>query len=199
MNTETAAAESLAPTEMPEQQRVAGWMWSANQFVAVKPNPEVGDLETRQLGARLIFEENLETISGMGLEVQLMDPTGERVVHAFDSGAKFRFMPNRVNPQPSLKETADGLADSLVVILGRAASFGINLKPVFDEVMDSNDTKFDWTLDELAKIPADWKVKFLPNGKTCVMDAGGKVRKPAAYRPPDIAKVLEKQMADVTI
>lgn len=42
----------------------------------------------------------------------------------------------------NLVEIADSLADSLVVILGTACAFGIDIEPIFQEVMRSNMTKF---------------------------------------------------------
>ena len=37
---------------------------------------------------------------------------------------------------------ADAIADSLVVVLGTAVACGINIEPIFQEVMRSNMTKF---------------------------------------------------------
>lgn len=42
----------------------------------------------------------------------------------------------------TIVEVADSLADSLVVILGTACAFGIDIAPIFEEVMCSNMTKF---------------------------------------------------------
>lgn len=39
-------------------------------------------------------------------------------------------------------EVADALADLLVVVLGTAVACGIQIQPIFDEVMRSNMTKF---------------------------------------------------------
>jgi predicted HAD superfamily Cof-like phosphohydrolase len=37
---------------------------------------------------------------------------------------------------------ADSIADSLVVVLGTAVACGIDIEPIFDEIMRSNMTKF---------------------------------------------------------
>lgn len=42
----------------------------------------------------------------------------------------------------TIVDVADSIADSLVVIIGTACAFGIDIQPVFDEVMRSNMTKF---------------------------------------------------------
>lgn len=41
-----------------------------------------------------------------------------------------------------LVEIADALGDLLVVVLGAACAFGIKMEPIFNEIMDSNMTKF---------------------------------------------------------
>ncbi|KKM62644.1 hypothetical protein LCGC14_1519650 [marine sediment metagenome] len=70
-----------------------------------------------------------------------------------------------------LVEIADGIADSIVVLLGTAVSYGIDIRPVWDEVNKSN----------MAKIGG---------GK----DAGGKSLKPPGWTPPRIKEILDSQM-----
>ena len=65
---------------------------------------------------------------------------------------------------------ADGLADLIVVALGVAADCGIDLSPVFDEVMKSNATKTPGNLR--------------PDGK---------LGKGDAFVRPDLETVLAKQ------
>ena len=42
----------------------------------------------------------------------------------------------------NIVEIADSIADSLVVVLGTAVACGIDIEPIFNEVMRSNMTKF---------------------------------------------------------
>lgn len=72
-----------------------------------------------------------------------------------------------------LEKIADGIADSIVVLLGTAVSYGIDMRPIWDEVHRTN----------MAKIGG---------GK----DAGGKSLKPKGWRPPNIAKLLNIQLAE---
>jgi predicted HAD superfamily Cof-like phosphohydrolase len=68
-------------------------------------------------------------------------------------------------------EIADGLADLLYVTIGTALEYGIDLDPIFEEVHRSN----------MAKLPGNLR----PDGK---------IMKPANWKPPQIATLLEKQM-----
>jgi predicted HAD superfamily Cof-like phosphohydrolase len=68
-------------------------------------------------------------------------------------------------------EIADGLADLLYVTIGTALEYGIDLDPIFEEVHRSN----------MAKLPGNQR----PDGK---------IMKPANWKPPQIATLLEKQM-----
>lgn len=68
---------------------------------------------------------------------------------------------------------ADSIADSLVVILGTAVACGIDIKPIFDEVMRSNMTKFI-------------------DGHR---DPGGKWIKGPSYEPANIEPLLAAQSA----
>ena len=68
---------------------------------------------------------------------------------------------------------ADSIADSLVVILGTAVACGIEIEPIFDEVMRSNMTKF---IDGYRR----------PDGKWI---------KGPSYEPANIQPLLEQQGA----
>lgn len=69
-----------------------------------------------------------------------------------------------------LESVADGLADLIYVALGTAIAYGIDLRPVWDEVQRAN----------MGKV----------GGAT---RADGKVLKPEGWTPPDIAGVLAAQ------
>lgn len=69
-------------------------------------------------------------------------------------------------------EVADAIADMLVVVLGTAVAHGIDIQPIFDEVMDSNMTK------------------FIDGHK----DSGGKWIKGPSYTPANIKPLIEAQM-----
>ena len=73
-----------------------------------------------------------------------------------------------------LIETADALADILVVVYGTAVALGIDIDMIFNEVMDSNDSKAG----------EDGKPIFREDGK---------VLKGPNYFKPDIAKLLRRQ------
>jgi len=73
-----------------------------------------------------------------------------------------------------LVEIADGLADSIVVIVGTALEYGIDLTSVWNEVHRTNMAKF-------------------PGGKIVRRESDGKILKPEGWTPPDIAHVLEVQ------
>ncbi len=69
-----------------------------------------------------------------------------------------------------LTELADGIADLIVVALGTAISYGIDIRPVWDEVHRSNMEK-------------------VGGGK----DQYGKSLKPAGWKPPQIQQLLYQQ------
>ena len=69
-----------------------------------------------------------------------------------------------------LVELADGIVDSIVVLLGAAVSFGIDIRPLWDEVHRAN----------MEKVGGGFR-------------SDGKVMKPPGWRPPDIAGLLELQ------
>lgn len=66
---------------------------------------------------------------------------------------------------------ADSIADSLVVVLGTAIACGIDIEPIFNEVMQSNMTKF---IDGYRRDDGKW------------------IKGPS-YKPAQIAKLLLQQ------
>lgn len=67
-------------------------------------------------------------------------------------------------------EIADGIVDSIVVLIGTAVMYGIDLQPIWDEVYLNNMSKKDGPLRE-----------------------DGKKMKPLGWKPPDIKTCLIKQ------
>ena len=70
-----------------------------------------------------------------------------------------------------LVEIADGIADSIVVLLGTAVSYGIDIRPVWEEVHKTNMTKKGGPVRE-----------------------DGKRLKPPNWQPPDIKSIIDEQI-----
>lgn len=98
--------------------------------------PTIPSLEIRILRAKLIMEEAFETIErGLGV----------MVVSKYDGIISFEndlWFEEHQNNEPDLVHLADGCADLKVVTVGTEIACGINGKPIFEEVMRSNFTKF---------------------------------------------------------
>ena len=69
---------------------------------------------------------------------------------------------------------ADGIADSIVVLLGTAVTYGIDMRPIWDIVHGSNMAK--------------------KGGK---LRADGKMLKKEGWQPPDIAGEIRRQQANI--
>lgn len=67
-------------------------------------------------------------------------------------------------------EIADGIADSIVVLLGTAVTYGIDMRPIWDLVHATNMAK-----------------------KGGLLRADGKQQKPEGWKPPDIAREIMRQ------
>lgn len=80
-----------------------------------------------------------------------------------------------------LIEVADALGDLMVVVLGTAVACGIDLEPIFQEIMRSNNTKF---------------VNDLNGNPTVVKNHMGKILKPATYEPPNLKPIIDHQIAN---
>jgi len=120
--------------------------------------PAVPDDATRLLRISLIREELNE----------LMKASQVYVVYTWDGTL---YTENR-QPKPNITEAADAIADLLVVVLGAAVAWGIDISPVFMEVMRSNMTKFE---DGYRRNDGKWM-------------------KGPSWQPPDIASILAAQM-----
>lgn len=116
----------------------------------VKTKPSSPSLKVRQLRAKLILEEYFELMEkGLGVNP---------------------FSPEEDDGKVDLEELADGACDLIVVVLGTLAAFGIDPRPVWDEIHKSNMAKEG-------------------GGKR----GDGKVMKPKGWTAPDVKKLLVEQ------
>ena len=72
-------------------------------------------------------------------------------------------------------EMTDGIVDSIVVLLGTAITYGIDLRPIWDEVHRTNMAKMGGKLRE-----------------------DGKLLKPEGWKPPEIEKEIRRQQERVS-
>ena len=185
-----------------EQDKVTEWMSVFGQETPDKPM--MPSLEVRKLRAKLILEEALETIEALGVHVELK----QAFYHGDNNCSKEKIEIEDVefyvhaNMRASIDKIADGIADSLVVQLGTAVACGIDIKPIFDEVMRSNWSKA-WTGHELKERPSVKGMSItcsyckrsigdcicdtlLDDRCWVVTDASGKVIKSPSYSPANI-------------
>lgn len=71
-----------------------------------------------------------------------------------------------------LVKLAEGIADSIVVLLGTALTYGIDLQPIWDEVHHTNMAK-----------------------KGGLMRPDGKRLKPEGWQPPNIQRLIKEQQS----
>lgn len=128
--------------------------------------PTIPDIDTRKLRARLILEEALETIEGLGIDLHVKTPED-------DGGLDmecFRFLESEYSPD--LVEIADGCADISVVATGTLIACGVADAPLLEEVDRANLQKF---------------------GPGHFFDESGKLIKPDDFDEPDVQGVIEEQ------
>lgn len=125
----------MNPEMMSEhQKRIAEFMRLAGQDLP--DHVTVPSREVRELRARLILEEAIETIDALGFcaEVVIRNDGSQLmkgpIVVAHDRGY-------------NLTQVADGCADISVVTVGTLLAFGIADKPLLEEVDRSNLAKFE--------------------------------------------------------
>lgn len=75
-------------------------------------------------------------------------------------------------------EYADAIADIIYVALGAAVEAGIDIEPVIEEVIDSNNSKIDWQ-----------------SAQPWARHGNGKIAKDEHYRAPDIRSIILQQVA----
>ena len=200
-----------------EQKQVRDWMLAFGQRAPDKP--EIPDLETRRLRAKLELEETLEKIVyGFGFPYLVDNVSG--CVDLDDLLNKLKTMEFKESMggfltkkgEPNLKEIADGSADQKVVIYGSDVACGLvapyhdseqeEYDPLFNEVMRSNWSKM-WTreeldrtfeLDELHEFFNNGGIKQAPDGGDCyvVKDDEGKVIKSPSYSPANLGPIIEE-------
>lgn len=109
------------------QQRVEAFMAKAGQNVPA--GPTIPDEKTLRLRAKLILEEAIETIHGLGYDVQQNGETDE--IEIIQGGRK-----------PNLEEIVDGCADMVVIATGTLSSCGVADVGIQLEVDNNNLSKF---------------------------------------------------------
>lgn len=148
-----------------EQQQVRRWMQIGQQTCPLTPiEPEA---KVQDLRLRLISEELTELARSTGYELEIVNGTITPFVET--------------SRPVDLIEVSDALADLMVVVLGTAVAYGIDLEPIFQEVMRSNNTKF---------------VNDLNGNPTAVKNHMGKILKPATYEPPNLKPIIDHQIAN---
>ena len=123
--------------------------------------PQVPDQQAIERRVKLIEEEFLETMRGLGYMYNI-----SRSGKTPDRLKKVQYT------EPDLVELADGLADLIYVSVGTALEFGIPMSRVWDEVQRSNMSKKD---------PVTGKV---------LKREDGKILKGPNFSPADVGKVM---------
>lgn len=139
---------------------------------ALPHTPTTLTLEQAKLCLRLILEESFETFeaSFAADSSALADLTQ----HKNAMQHILAYETQQSDLQQNNVELLDGLCDTLVVAMGMAAMAGLPLNEGMDEVNRSNLAKID------------------PATGMCIKDAGGKIQKPAGWKKPDLAAVIER-------
>lgn len=144
------------------QKRVEKFMGHAEQVVPIQPM--IPDQRTRKFRAKIILEEALEAIHGLGFSVKL--PPGERVLteECYD-------LSNDGHLPPDLIEIVDGCCDLQVVTTGTLSACGVP------------DQLVQWEVDQ------NNLAKFGKGGYR--RESDGKWMKPPDHKPPRIREIID--------
>ena len=145
------------------QSDIAEFMRMAGQDTPTAPT--LATSKTRELRAKLILEEALETIAALGVTVSLYETN--------EVGESFQVVENIACTDKSFKSVeftgsfgdlaliADGVADTVYVAVGTAVALGIDMTPIWRIVQRANMAKFGpggyRREDGKWMKPADWK------------------------------------------
>jgi predicted HAD superfamily Cof-like phosphohydrolase len=151
--------------QTPHQKRVEEFMRLAKQEVPEEPTLPPRNI--RLLRAKLILEEALETIRGLGFNIAVGE---SEIVGKSDFQYLIDFLENG---KESLEEIADGCADVSFVTIGCLSSCGLKDQPILEAVDQNNLEKF---------------------GPGHSWNEDGKLIKPPGHKPPDTKKLIEEQM-----
>ena len=148
------------------RKQVEEFMIAAKQ--EVKDSPAVPDDKIVRLRAKLVMEEAFELLEAL-FDIQNGGSLGFYTEKKEAITSLIEELPIDVD----MVEVADACGDIDYVVEGARLAFGINGKPIADEVQRTNMAKFG---------PGSW-----------VRESDGKQMKPPGWEPPDIAKLLEAQ------
>jgi predicted HAD superfamily Cof-like phosphohydrolase len=179
------------------QQRVEELMAGAGQHVPDRPT--MPDEKTRELRARLILEETLETIRELGFYIETADGS------SLDDMEDVTLHPSG---KESLEGIADGCADVIVVTTGTLSACGIADDSLQHEVDINNLKKFEHVCPKCGPDGAPSYDLNVGNGwmfcgccdaewRSGYSNKHGKWVKPENHKPPDIAGVINQQTAFV--
>jgi predicted HAD superfamily Cof-like phosphohydrolase len=126
-------------------------------------------LRDRELRAKLIMEEAVETVAAMGFAVTADIYKDDIYDPAYDTGDVAHY--EKSYAEPHFVDAIDGLVDTIYVVLGAAVAWGIDLDPFFAEVHRANMAKLGGGMRE-----------------------DGKFLKPDNWTGPDITGILDREV-----
>ncbi len=189
----TIAQDGLAKIRSPHQQRVDAFMRGIPGQSVPMGGPKIPAATVRELRARLMLEETLETINAMGVEVTFQGVAAMDMTKGQEFSTQINFPSDDIEcdhqvmehsfharaislmgPRGDsyLREVADGCADVKVVTTGTLTAHGIADCLLQEEVDLNNLLKF-------------------AEGHS--IDSGGKLVKPPNHPLPDIQGILDAQ------
>jgi len=158
------------------RKQVEEFMIAAKQ--EVKSSPGVPDEKIVRLRAKLVMEEAFELLEAVFSLNKVTEQDKEELRKG--NGGSYAMarsvidgIMNNCPIDVDMVEVADACGDIDYVVEGTRLAFGINGKPIADEVQRTNMAKFG---------PGSW-----------VRESDGKQMKPPGWEPPDIAKLLKDQ------
>lgn len=176
---------------MHYQQKVTEFMNVFGQDCPSKPL--IPDVKTRILRVKLLLEEVLELTEASGLKI--IDSMGfefSKALLSNNGGIEIVENPDLI---PNIVEVADAIADISYVNYGAASAYGIDIRPIEDEVHNSNMTKL-FTQAELNSLEAGAFTSAVVTSNEkgfLVKNKDGKVQKSPSYTPANIKSIIDQQ------